>query len=104
MRHLVLNEYSATLLKMLNWPQELLLIFGTQNEASICLKTMFPNPPMVEAEKIKIRVQVMPFAEIDWNFQSSLDGFERFQARPLEYFISFSPLKSPKRAGVRFDA
>merc|ERR1711974_170309 len=51
--NLALNEYSATLLKMLNWPKELLLIFGTQDEASICLKGIFPNPALVKAENIQ---------------------------------------------------
>ena len=69
---------------MLKWPKAMLLIFGTEREALICLKTLFPDPELVEAENMRIRVQIKPLNEIDWNFQSSFDGFRSFPARPLE--------------------
>ena len=84
LHHLILNIHSASLLQMLKWPKAMLLIFGTEREALVCLKTLFPHPELVEAENMRIRVQIKPLADIDWNFQSSFDGFRSFPARPLE--------------------
>ena len=39
---------------------------------------------LVEAEEMRIRVQVMPFENIDWKFQLSYDGFRNFPAKPLD--------------------
>jgi len=97
MQHLILNKYSAYLLAMLNWPKATLLIFGTNHEALICLKSLFPNPTLVEAENMRIRIQVMPFEDIDWNFQLSFDGFRNFPARPLERIISLKSLESKEK-------
>ena len=93
----VLNKYSAYLLEILNWPTAMLLIFGTDREALICLKSLFPDPTLVEAENMRIRIQVMPFKDIDWNFQLSFDGFRNFPARPLECIISLKSLNSTEK-------
>ena len=81
---------------MLNWPKAMLLIFGTNREALICLKSLFPDPAMVKAQ-MRIRIQVMPFEDIDWNFQLSFDGFRNFPARPLEHIILLKSLKSTEK-------
>ena len=85
-RNMPLNKYGASLLEMLNWPQETLLLFGTKEKAIICLKTLFPG--LVNIEKMRIRAQVLPLPDIDWNFQSSLEKFRNFPSWPLEYFIT----------------
>merc|ERR1711874_128493 len=54
------------------------------------LKVLFPNPELVEAANMKIRVQVMPFSDIDWKFQSSLKGFRSFPAKPLQHYVTTS--------------
>ena len=43
---------------------------------------------LINIEKIRIRAQVLPLPDIDWNFQSSLEKFRKFPSRPLEYFIT----------------
>ena len=37
---------------------------------------------------MRIRAQVLPMADIDWNFQSSWNKFRNFPSRPIEYFIT----------------
>ena len=86
-RNMPLNKYAASLFEMLNWPQETLLLFGTKEKAIICLKTLFPSA-LVNIEKMRIRAQVLPMGDIDWNFQSSWNSFRNFPSRPLEYFIT----------------
>ena len=66
----------------------MLFIFETEREASLCLRTLFPNPQLVEEEKLRIRVKVMPRADLDWNFQSSLIGFRSFPARSWLHFYN----------------
>ena len=72
-----LNKFSFHLLQELKWPKEILLIFQSEYEAELCMKTIFPEPKLVSKE-MKIRVQIMP----DWN-QSSQSGFENFPSNPL---------------------
>ena len=74
----------------------MLLIFGNEHDASICLKSLFPDPAELEAEKMRIRIQVMPLANIDWNFQSSFDGFINFPAKPIEYYVPIQTRSSAK--------
>ena len=81
-----MNKYSFWLLQNLKWSEEILLFFETDKEAMRILKIMFPEPELVEAENIEIRVQVMPFDEIDWEFQSCLNGFRSFPSKPLKVF------------------
>ena len=81
-----MNKYSFWLLQNLKWSEEILLFFETDKEAMRILKIMFPEPELVEAENIEIRVQVMPFDDIDWEFQSSLNGFRSFPSKPLKVF------------------
>merc|ERR1712045_194056 len=88
-RYIILNKFSFTLLQMLKWPRAMLFIFETEREASLCLRTLFPNPDLLEQEKLGIRVKVMPLADIDWNFQSSLIGFRSFPARSWLHFYNF---------------
>ena len=45
---------------------------------------MFPNPRLVQANKVKIRVEVIPFVDIDWEFQSTWRDFKNFPSKPLE--------------------
>ena len=82
MRHL--NKHSISLLQLLKNPKSMLLILETESEALLCLKTLFPNPALLEAEKIRIRVKVMSEADINWDFQSTLDGFRSFPAKSFE--------------------
>ena len=71
-----LNKFSYHLLQELKWPKEILLIFQSEYEAKLCMKTIFPEPKLVSKE-IKIRVQIMP----DWN-QSSQSRYENFPSNP----------------------
>ena len=85
-----LNEYSYLLLQTLNWPREILLFFETDQEAMKILKVLFPSPKLVMDQKLEIRVKILPFSDInsvihpDWRFQSSLEGFRGFPAKPLK--------------------
>merc|ERR1712212_1263565 len=47
-----INKYSYSLLQILKWPEEILLFFKTKLEAMEVLEVLFPNPGLVEAEKI----------------------------------------------------
>ena len=69
-RNMPLNRYAASLLEMLNWPQETLLLFGTKEKAIICLKTLFPA--LVNIEKMRIRAQVLPMADQPFGQKSLL--------------------------------
>ena len=81
----ILNKHSVSLLQLLKNPKSMLLIFKTEREASLCLKSLFPNPPLIETKKMRIRIQVMPSAaDINWNFLSTLDGSRSFPAKSLE--------------------
>ena len=85
MQHL--NKHSVSLLQLLKNPKSMLLIFKTEGKASLCLKSLFPNPALIESKKIKICIQVMPFNEISMNFQSTLDGSRIFPAKLLEVIL-----------------
>ena len=82
MQHL--NKHSVSLLQLLKNPKSMLLIFKTEGEASLCLKSLFPNPELIETKKMSIRIQVMPSAGINLNFQSTLDESRSFPAKSLE--------------------
>ena len=82
MQHL--NKHSVSLLQLLKNPKSMLLIFKTEGEASLCLKSLFPNPALIETKKMSIHIQVMPSADINWNFLSTLDGSRSFPAKSLE--------------------
>ena len=83
MQHL--NKHSVSLLQLLKNPKSMLLIFKTEGEASLCLKSLFPNPALIETKKMRIRILVMPSAaDINWNFQSTLDGSRSFPAKSLQ--------------------
>ena len=66
-----LNKNSTGLLQTLKWPEEFLLLFKSHQEALKVLKVLFPNPKLVEAENLNIRVGVSLLDDIDWKFQSS---------------------------------
>merc|ERR1711874_890496 len=83
-----INKYSFTLLQSLKWPEEILLFFSSNQEAMKVLNVLFPNPELVEAAKMEIRATVMPFADIDWKFQSTLKGFKCFPSKPLKHFVT----------------
>ena len=83
-RYSFLNEYSYSLLEMLKWPEEVLLFFVTDQEATKILRVLFPNPELVESEGMIIRVHIMQFNGIDLEFLSSLNGFRSFPAKPLK--------------------
>ena len=48
------------------------------------LNIMFPNPELVETEGLNVRVQAILLEDIDWKFQSSLEGFKSFPSKPLQ--------------------
>ena len=48
------------------------------------LNIMFPNPELVETEGLNVRVQAILLEDIDWKFQSSLEGFKSFPSKPLK--------------------
>ena len=79
-----LNRYSLVLFQNLKWPKEILLLFETEQEAKKILQILFPNPRLVQANKVKIRVEVIPFVDIDWEFQSTWRDFKNFPSKPLE--------------------
>ena len=81
-----MNKYSFTLLQNLKWSQEILLFFETEKEAKKVLGRLFPNPDVIEAENMEIRVKIVPFDEIDWKFQSTWKGFRNVPAKPLKVF------------------
>ena len=85
MQHL--NKHSVSLLQLLKNPTSMLLIFKTEDEASLCLNSLFPNPALIETKKMRIRIQVMPFNEISMNFQTTLDGSRSFPAKSLEVIL-----------------
>ena len=80
----ILNKHSVSLLQLLKNPKSMLLIFKTEREASLCLKSLFPNPALIETKKMRICIQVMPFNETSMNFQSNLDGSRSFPAKSLK--------------------
>ena len=80
----ILNKHSVSLLQLLKDPKSMLLIFKTEREASLCLKSLFPNPALIETKKMRICIQVMPFNEISMKFQSTLDASRSFPAKSLE--------------------
>ena len=80
-RSLSLNKFSYHLLQELKWPKEILLIFQSEYEAKLCMKTIFPEQKLVSKE-MKIRVQIMP----EWN-QSSKSGFENFPSNHLNKIV-----------------
>ena len=79
-----MNKYSFWLLQNLKWPDEIIMFFKTTLEAIKILKILFPDPELVEAENLEIRAKVTPFDDIDWTFQSSLESFRSFPAKPLK--------------------
>ena len=80
----LLNKHSVSLLQLLKNPKSMLLIFKTEREASLCLKSLFPNPALIETKKMRICIQVIPFNEISMNFQSTLNGSRSFPAKSLK--------------------
>ena len=56
-RYSFMNKYSYSLLEILKWPEEILLFFKTDLDAMKVLEVLFPNPGLVEAENIEIRVR-----------------------------------------------
>ena len=85
-RYSFMNKYSFWLLQNLKWPDEIIMFFKTTLEAIKVLKVLFPDPELVAAENLEIRAKVTPFDDIDWEFQSSLNGFRSFPSRPLKVF------------------
>ena len=85
-----LNKYTYWLLQSLKWPKASILFFETEHEARKVLKVLFPNPKLVEAEKVEIRVQIITITQvttadnIDLDFQSSLNELKSLLAKPLE--------------------
>ena len=61
-----LNKFSYFLVQTMKWPKEMCLIFKTEREASLCMKTIFPDH---KSQQLKIRVEVKPFdfERINWN-------------------------------------
>ena len=84
-----MNKYSYCLLNQLNWPKEILLLFETDDEAMKVLEVLFPNPELVEAEKLKIGVHIMAFSDLDWKFQLSPEGSRSFTSKPLRVIHKF---------------
>ena len=85
-----LNKYTYWLLQNLKWPKAAILFFETEHEARKVLKVLFPNPKLVEAEKVEIRVQIITITQvttaenIDLDFQSSLNELKSLLAKPLK--------------------
>ena len=107
MQHL--NKHSVSLLQLLKNPTSMLLIFKTEGEAFLCLKSLFPNPALIETKKMRIRIQVMPFNEISMKFQSTLDESRSFPAKSLEVIprlhllACIFPLLADRKRAMFFD-
>ena len=85
--------FSCSLLQALKWSSNLLFFFENSVDANLCLKTLFPKHKILEYKNIQIRVKIMPFDEIDWDFQSSLHDFENFPSKSIQEFVKTEKLK-----------
>ena len=59
------------------------------------MKKMFPDFEKITDEDIRIRIQVMPYANITHcqNFQSSLTEFQNFPSKSLKKLLKIEPRK-----------
>ena len=54
------------------FPKDVLFLFQNEQKAKLCMEKFFPDYHNISNEDIRIRIQIMQFSNIDWNFQSSI--------------------------------
>ena len=54
------------------FPKDVLFLFQNEQKAKLCMEKIFPDHHKISDEDIRIRIQIMQFSNIDWNFQSSI--------------------------------
>ena len=65
------------------------------------MQTIFPDPKLLGYEHIRIRVKVMSFQEIKWDFQSTLAGFEDYPSIPIDDFMILCNEKELERSSSK---